>query len=65
MLSEIAIVTQNMLVGDINADFTTNTPHTYTVRETKDELNLAKAWDSFPFDFTHTHMKETTPTTST
>ena len=47
-----------MLVGDINADFSRNTPHTQTVRETTDELNLATAWNTFPVDFTHTYKRD-------
>ena len=47
-----------MLIGDINADYTRNTSHTRTVRESMDELLLMTAWDSFTIDFTHTYERE-------
>ena len=47
-----------MLIGDINADYTRNTSHTRTVRESMDELLLMMAWDSFTIDFTHTYESE-------
>ena len=47
-----------MLVGDINADYTRNTPHTRTVKESLDELQLVTAWDTFQADFTHTYERE-------
>ena len=44
--------------GDINADYTRNTPHSRTVKESVEEMDLVTAWDKFHVDCTCTYVKE-------
>ena len=44
--------------GDINADFTRDTAHSRTVKESIEEMNLLTAWDRFNVDFTCTYVRE-------
>ena len=47
-----------VLAGDLNADYSRNTQHANTVKETIEEQHLTAAWDCFEIDFTCTYEKK-------
>ena len=47
-----------VLAGDLNADYSRNTQHANTVKETIEEQHLTAAWDCFEIDFTCTYERE-------
>ena len=51
--------------GDINADYTRDTPHCNIVRERVEDMCLARAWDRFEVDLTCTYEREGVTHTST
>ena len=51
--------------GDINTDYSRNTPHCTIVKESVEEMDMKTVWDRFEVDFTCTYQREETTYIST